>query len=217
VNSNLTFLVVTKRIGNARRMLEEARDALHGSSELYAWLDDWLGGQPPKNIWIISTVVNQPEADRDIPKLLLFPAHVRGLSIEPQLGKIDLRRVEVPREADMLRRPWDFEGHKFNALQAHDEDRFHQPPAALDWVICGGESNQPEHPAREFMLDWAGILAGDCAEAGVPFFMKQLGHQPTLAGQRYKATDKGEDPSEWPVYLRRRQYPQQAHRELACA
>nr|WP_257765472.1 phage Gp37/Gp68 family protein [Burkholderia glumae] len=37
-------------------------------------------------------MVDQAEADRDIPKLLTIRASVRFLSIEPMLGHINLRR-----------------------------------------------------------------------------------------------------------------------------
>lgn len=69
---NLDWILVTKRIGNAAKMLP----------------DDW--GHGYRNVWLIATVVDQVEADRDIPKLLLVPAAIRGLSIEPMLGQIDL-------------------------------------------------------------------------------------------------------------------------------
>ena len=55
------------------------------------WLEAWLKGVPPDNVWIGATVVNQEEADRDIPKLLQVPAIVRFLSIEPMLGPVDLK------------------------------------------------------------------------------------------------------------------------------
>ena len=42
------------------------------------------------NVWIGATIVNQAEADRDIPKLLEVPARVRFLSMEPLLGPVDL-------------------------------------------------------------------------------------------------------------------------------
>lgn len=48
----------------------------------------------------------------------------------------------------------------------------------IDWIICGGESG---HGAREFKLEWARDLADQCTRAGVPFFMKQLGKNPTEA------------------------------------
>jgi protein gp37 len=50
---------------------------------------DGLHVQP--NVWLGATVVNQEEADRDIPKLLATPARVRFLSMEPLLGPVDLR------------------------------------------------------------------------------------------------------------------------------
>lgn len=45
----------------------------------------------PANVWIIATMVNQDEFDRDWPKLREIPANVRGLSIEPILGPIHFR------------------------------------------------------------------------------------------------------------------------------
>ncbi len=64
---NLDWIILTKRIGNVAGMLPA----------------DWGDGYP--NVWLLITVVNQDEADRDIPKLLETPAAVWGLSIEPQL------------------------------------------------------------------------------------------------------------------------------------
>lgn len=76
---NLDILLVTKRIGNAKKMLPP----------------DWNGGYP--NVVLIATVVNQEEADRDIPKLLDTPARRYGLSIEPMLGRIELREAWLER------------------------------------------------------------------------------------------------------------------------
>ena len=72
---NLDWLIVTKRIGNAAKMLP----------------DDWSDGY--SNVVLLATVCNQDEADRDVPKLLATPARRRGLSIEPMLGPIDLRHI----------------------------------------------------------------------------------------------------------------------------
>lgn len=41
---------------------------------------------------------------------------------------------------------------------------------SLDWVICGGESGPNRRPAE---VAWYSDLAQQCADAGVPFFMKQ--------------------------------------------
>ncbi|KVN30746.1 hypothetical protein WJ63_08190 [Burkholderia pyrrocinia] len=158
---NLDWLLLTKRIGNVPAMLQHI-----GVDRL------------PDNVWLGATIVNQAEANRDIPKLLAVPARVRFLSMEPLLGPVDLWNVAVPKEHDQLRRPWDYEGYKFNALLEHDEDRFHQAPAVLDWVIAGGESGpgaRPMHP------DWARSLRDQCAAASVPFLFKQWGEWHTDA------------------------------------
>jgi len=67
---NLNFQVVTKRIGNAAKMLPA----------------NWSANFP--HVGIIATVVTQAECDRDLPKLQDIPARWIGLSIEPQLERV---------------------------------------------------------------------------------------------------------------------------------
>lgn len=67
---HLDWLILTKRIGNAKAMLP----------------DDW--GLGYKNVWLGSSIVNQPEADLDLPKLMTLPARVRFISFEPLLAPI---------------------------------------------------------------------------------------------------------------------------------
>lgn len=45
---------------------------------------------PLPNVWLMATVCNQDEADRLIPILLEIPAAVRGVSIEPMLGPVEI-------------------------------------------------------------------------------------------------------------------------------
>ena len=77
---HLDWLILTKRIGNVTAMLP----------------GDWRTGY--RNVWLGISVVDQSEADRDVPKLLSVPAAIRWLSIEPMLGPIDcvplLNRVD---------------------------------------------------------------------------------------------------------------------------
>jgi protein gp37 len=70
---NLTWLLVTKRVGNIKKMLPP----------------DWGTGYP--NVWLLSTIVNQEEAERDLPKLRAIPAALHGVSYEPALGPINWR------------------------------------------------------------------------------------------------------------------------------
>lgn len=78
----LNWLLLTKRIGNAKTMLPwmSKYSGPDGQRTLNAW----------DNVWLGATVVNQTEADRDIPKLQSTPAKKRFLSMEPLLGPVDL-------------------------------------------------------------------------------------------------------------------------------
>jgi protein gp37 len=52
---------------------------------------------------------------------------------------------------------------------------------SLQWVICGGESGAQTRP---FDLTWARYLRDQCLEAGVPFFLKQIGGRYHWSGGR---------------------------------
>lgn len=148
---NLDWLLLTKRIGNAAGMLA-------------AMFPD---GTPP-NVWLGATIVNQAEANRDIPKLLATPVAIRFLSMEPLLGPVDLTWIEFANERGGTE-CWD-------ALDLHEVEGEPMPEGGnrevLDWVIVGGESGpgaRPMHP------DWARRLRDQCAAAGVAFLFKQWG------------------------------------------
>lgn len=143
---HLDWLLLTKRIGNAARMLKE--DPPEG-----------IDMAAVHNVWLGATIANQEEADRDIPKLLGVPAAKRFLSMEPLLGPVDLERPRPGPDLDqgggrMICQPW--------LIQS-----------GIDWVIVGGESGpnaRPMHP------NWARSLRDQCQAAGVPFFFKQWGN-----------------------------------------
>jgi len=148
---HLDWLLVTKRIGNAAKMAEAA-------------------GGWPDNVWLGATIVNQAEADRDIPKLLAVDGpRYRFLSMEPLLGPVRLDRIHQTFD-DGLGHSWEscLNGRRFDEWSDGDIDGCPK----IDWVIAGGESGpkaRPMHP------DWARSLRDQCAEAGVPFLFKQWG------------------------------------------
>jgi protein gp37 len=76
---HLDWLLLTKRIGNAKRMLSDA--SMHDSLLLTA-NDEY---RPPDNLWIGATIVNREERLRDAAKLKATPASVRFWSVEPLL------------------------------------------------------------------------------------------------------------------------------------
>jgi protein gp37 len=51
----------------------------------------------------------------------------------------------------------------------------------LDWLIQGGESGRKAHP---FDLEWAIDMIEQCKDAGVAYFLKQLGSEVVSKGQK---------------------------------
>ncbi len=55
------------------------------------------------------------------------------------------------------------------------------------------------------------MILNDCRNAGVPVFVKQVGRNPIWSTERlpahWKFTGKGNDPDEWPEWLRVREFP----------
>lgn len=142
---NLDWQLVTKRIGNVQSMVP------------VNWELNW-----PSNVWLLSTIVNQEEANRDIPKLLelksLYKIEIVGLSIEPLLEEIDLKNIN-PKDR-----------YELDALTGFDADQGYVKES-LDWVIVGGESG---HNRRAFELDWARKIRDKCLQSNTPFFFKQI-------------------------------------------
>jgi protein gp37 len=157
--TNIDWLLLTKRIGNAERMMNSAiGDLSHG-------LNNWTD-LPWPHVWIGATVIDQAEAERDIPKLLATPALRRFVSIEPMLGPINLKELDLGG------------GHELDALTgfhtAHAGASMPLPPVldGLDWVIAGGESG---HGARPMHPEWIRSLRGACKLSFTPFLFKQWG------------------------------------------
>ena len=143
---------------------------------LLAWVEAWLEGTPPANVWIGATVVNQEEADRDIPKLLAVPATRRFLSIEPMLGPVNLRALHIRDRLTLdalsgCHRSSAGPGGTINELLAALPPLPGRLPG-IDWVIVGGESGPQARPIHP---DWVRSLRDQCVSAGVPFFFKQWG------------------------------------------
>lgn len=161
---NLDWLLLTKRIGNAWKMMADACGWSVASAKL-----------PLRNVWLGATICNQEEADRDIPKLLETPAAKRFLSMEPLLGPVDLTRLNNP---GPLHQPGAFvdalRGGTYGAVHHTGEiiRITHSPISRIDWVIVGGESGPK---ARPMSIQWARELRDQCVAAGVPFLFKQWG------------------------------------------
>lgn len=101
----LDWLLLTKRPENVVRLIEQAagRDVLN-----------FFERNP--HVWFGVSVENQEQADKRIPHLLMVPARVRFLSMEPLLGPVSFHDIT-------------------NRLLG-----------GIDWVIVGGESGPGARP-----------------------------------------------------------------------
>jgi protein gp37 len=192
-----TFQILTKRHARMRSLLDSesfAHRALDLSDEFFPVPigalphgDTW----PLPNVWLGVSVEDQRWAGIRIPALLDTPAAVRFLSCEPLLGPLDVTE-------------WLHE----SVCPIKTEDVCICDPAEcevrVDWVICGGESGPG---ARPMDLAWPQSIAKQCAAAGVPVHVKQLG---SVWARANGADLKGGDWSLWPEPLRIRGFPDAA-------
>ena len=193
------------RIGCTTQRMQ-GKPGLPGDRESAMEVAQVLTRWPLPNVWLGTSVENQPQADKRIPELLKCPAAVRFLSIEPLLGP-----VEVPHF-------------------------MHAGNMAADWLILGGESGRNARPCDlaniRSLLEQGKAAEVPCfvkqlgACIGVP--NDQLDQFPRegdvlaclesddiqpMQGEtwRYRLSDpKGGEPSQWPEDLRVRQMPHQS-------
>lgn len=178
---------------------------------------------PLPNVHLGVSIENQRYAELRIALLLRCPAAVRWVSAEPLLGPLNLRQIAVVdgRYTHVEVYVDALHGTEWRAATGRNHPTAHADAGApercprLDWVVCGGESGRG---ARPFDLGWARAIRDDCAAAGVPFFMKQLGAAPfdqlvmhegrPVGGVRLLLKDKhGGSMTEWDADLRVRQWP----------
>lgn len=181
---HLTYLLLTKRPQNIVRLYREAMlDLPDGGSG-----QDW-----PKNAAIGCTVVNQEEADRDVPHLLAAKSELKPafafLSMEPLLGPVNIEAFVGPADIPMFT-PAAMLCRDLPGAELCRRDGPHYPrefgcrwsdvnndgaPGHIDWVITGGETDQGGHKARPQHPDWFRSLRDQCAAAGVAYHHKQNG------------------------------------------
>ncbi len=161
----LTWLILTKRPENMLKMAPRR------------WAVAW-----PSNIWAMTTAEDQKNYDRRVKYLARVPATVRGLSLEPLVGRIDLRL-----DKSLL------------GLDAPLGELIH-------WVITGGESGPT---ARPVPAEWFQYLRDQSLAAGIPFHFKQWGEwecaglddgQPIFHWVGKKAAGRLLDGREWNQY-----------------
>ncbi len=180
---NLDWLLVTKRPANIKRMWVERTDVPYVAEA--GRLNDCARNRR-ENVWLLTSMAEQKDADANIPELLkcrgLVP--VLGVSAEPLLGPIDFTRIPTGHwaygkvdvmsgylcgsEPDEMR---DYESDPSGATRKQPGE-WERGKFGLDWVIVGGESGPDARPAHP---DWVRSIRDQCQAAGVPFFFKQWG------------------------------------------
>jgi protein gp37 len=167
-----TFIVLTKRPERMREYLKTLgrhhetdrvslaakrifADTGYGGKGFSYLLKD--AGWVIQNVWGLVSCSTQEDADKFIPVLRTTPLAIRGASLEPLLGPIDLRLIKVPGSDDG---------------RSHLRGSALDGPGKLDWVVVGGESGKDARPMHP---NWARSLRDQCVAAGTSFFMKQWG------------------------------------------
>lgn len=184
---------------------------------------------PLANVVLGVSVEDQATADERIPYLLQTPAACRMVSYEPALEAVDFGAPlgTVGDDGACVLRDAFGDPRPLWACRACGGTRYREvDPVAIHcaacrgtgvgigFVVVGGESGPG---AREFDTDWARDTVHACDSAGVPVFVKQLGARPVAAVGRAGGphvtlplalrSTKGNDPGEWDLDLRVRQWP----------
>lgn len=193
-----TYQILTKRARRMRTLLssitiDEALDALTRvqppvglgratSAAIFASMraqgrdPDWSGPLcTPPWAWFGVSVEDQQRADERLPELMLTPAAVRWVSLEPLLGDVDIRPympcLACGGESSI---PVDGGGAACGRCLPWTNGLPSRGPF-LDWVVMGGESGRR---ARPMNVARARRVLSDCRSAQTPAFMKQLGVRP---------------------------------------
>ena len=132
----------------------------------------WRGKM--SHVYLGVSCENQARADERIPTLLQIPAAKHFVSFEPLLGPVDLG-LHLGGE-----RYVDCGGCKSTPVRGQPYCPGDHEAGGIDWVIAGCESGPNRRPAK---IEWFRDLKNQCVDAGVPFFLKQMGTEPpAMAG-----------------------------------
>lgn len=201
---NLDWLLLTKRPENVREMWEEKPQDLMRTP---------CDTDHRENCWLLYSASDQATLEAGVTHLLacrdLVP--VLGVSLEPLIGPVDLK----------LATPCDRNCNEYTYAECPGTDGPCLMQRTVDWVIVGGESGPNARPCD---VAWIRSVVRQCAEAGVPVFVKQLGANVIHTGPDPRLSwpvdawdastrrvtlshPKGGEPAEWPEGLRGQELP----------
>lgn len=188
---------------------------------------------PLRSVALITSAGTQDGANARVPWILRCNAAVRGVSCEPMTGPVSFSRWIAPVSRckaceaehdgqvpgicpacgkDALVTVWGEaqlerarSGERYARGGPHAQDEGPQ----IQWVIVGGESGDMDarreemrpHPCDQ---EWIESVVGQCAAAGVPVFVKQMGN---VLAAKLGREGKGGALEDLPEHLRVRQFP----------
>lgn len=205
----LDWLILTKRPENIRRMyvphcLENVPGHVRQNE------GDGKRVRQRDNAWLLTSIANQEDADRNISLLLkcrdLSP--VLGVSYEPALGPVDFTYAGLPITCPDCGGTGELPPtHDLHGSQTNECDDDGEPCSdcitcpqdrgvvhGLDWGICGCESGQNRRP---FKQEWAESFVEQFNAADSAAFVKQL-----IVNGKVST-----DVETFPEHLRVRQFP----------
>jgi protein gp37 len=200
-----------ERCGDCGRSLRAGNESCQGTActpRLRGGLTPLLLTKRPENAhlvpedvrrhtWLIYSASDRASLRMGIDALLRAEGFAGlGLSLEPLLGPVD---IQLFLHADWCK----LQDAGYCDCGGPERRRIDR----VGWVIIGGESGAG---ARPYDLAWPRSIIAQCRTAGVPVFHKQAGANPLFEyGERYFVQDaKGGDPSEWPLDLKVREFPE---------
>lgn len=189
---NLDWQLLTKRpeLWVDRMELAYAYIAAHCTRytfKMQQQVAQWMRGIPLPNVWVGCTVEDQRRADERIQDMMVIPAKVQFLSMEPLLEAVQI--------------PLPFLHYK----------------GATQWVIVGGESGSKARPfnlgwAQSIVrqCEVAGVAVFVKQMGDAPFETLLRTGAPDDGGDVFRlkfTTHHGADPAEWPEDLKVQEFP----------
>lgn len=153
-----------------------------------------------RHLWLLPT--------RNVPRMAQFADHLRQQRIPWPPNLIPMAAISGPGEVNRIKTLQQLEVPARAIWAQPLRGRVDLDLRGIDWLIVGGESGSA---ASRFDCAWAKSLHQQCQQAGVAYFLSQLGSRPTRGKQplELKSTDGGKpDPhgasmNEWPEWIPR--------------
>jgi protein gp37 len=162
--SDIDWQILTKRHERAHKLIVD-------------WIIERRMKRLPRWIWIMFTVEDQERLRLRMPYLVNIPSTVRGLSLEPLLGPVDILNSGM----------WDW-----RYTYEHWKSLVPGAGPPINWFVVGGESGIGARPMKS---DWVRGLRDQAKTANVAFHLKQWGdYQPQTEAEREEYIAAGWNP-----------------------